>query len=209
MDKEETTPKIKNVKKEIVKKNENLDLSIIQNIYEIRGEQVMLDFDLAKRYGVETRVLKQAVRRNIGRFEGDDFMFELSKNEIITLSTSQNVTLNRGRGSNIKHSPFAFTELGVAMLSSVLNSEKAITVNRDIMRAFVAIRNYVLNYAEFKQEFKQEIKEINARLDKHDMKFEAIFKLFDEFIKHKKELEKPRTQIGFKRSNENKLSNNK
>ena len=75
----------------------------------------MLDFDLAQMYGIETRVLKQAVRRNLKRFEGDDFMFELTKEE---LSTSQIVTLKKGRGSNFKYAPFAFTELGVAMLSS-------------------------------------------------------------------------------------------
>ena len=101
-----------------------MDLEPIQNrIYEIRGFRVMLDFDLAERYGIETRVLKQAVRRNIERFEGDDFMFEVTKDE---LSRSQIVILNKGRGSNIKYLPFAFTELGVSMLSSVLNSKAAI-----------------------------------------------------------------------------------
>ena len=101
----------------------------------------MLDFDLAEMYGIETRVLKQAVRRNPKRFEGNDFMFELTKEE---LSRSQFVTLNKGRGNNFKYMPFAFTELGVAMLSSVLNSDIAIEINRNIMRAFVAIRNYTL-----------------------------------------------------------------
>ena len=100
------------------------NLQIIQSkIYEIRGQKVMLDFDLAELYGIETRVLKQAVRRNSARFEGEDFMFELTKEEI---SRSQFVILNKGRGSNIKYAPFAFTELGVAMLSSVLNSPTAI-----------------------------------------------------------------------------------
>ena len=80
----------------------------------------MLDFDLAEMYGIENRVLKQAVRRNLKRFEGEDFMFELTRDE---LSRSQIVTLNKGRGSNFKYMPFAFTELGVAMLSSVLNSD--------------------------------------------------------------------------------------
>ena len=104
-------------------KQENIfEMSIIQRIHEIRGVRVMLDFDLAERYGIETRVLKQAVRRNLKRFEDDDFMFELTKNEVDVLSRSQFVTLNKGRGSNIKYMPFAFTELGVAMLSSVLNS---------------------------------------------------------------------------------------
>ena len=102
----------------------------------------MLDFDLAFSYGIETRVLKQAVRRNIKRFEGDDFMFEVTNDE---LSRSQFVTLNKRRGGNIKYKPFAFTELGVAMLSSVLYSETAIEMNRNIMRAFVAVRQLVLN----------------------------------------------------------------
>ena len=101
-----------------------MELQTIQNkIHEIRGQKVMLDFDLAEMYGIETRVLKQAVRRNPKRFEGNDFMFELTKEE---LSRSQFVTLNKGRGNNFKYMPFAFTELGVAMLSSVLNSKIAI-----------------------------------------------------------------------------------
>ncbi|MBQ8502466.1 MAG: ORF6N domain-containing protein [Bacteroides sp.] len=118
-----------------------MELQIIQSkIYEIRGQRVMLDFDLAEMYGLETRVLKQAVRRNLKRFEGEDFMFELTKEE---LSRSQFVTLKSGRGSNIKYLPFAFTELGVAMLSSVLNSDAAIEINRGIMRAFVSVRRYL------------------------------------------------------------------
>ena len=113
------------------------NLQLIQSkIYEIRGQKVMLDFDLAEMYGVETKRLKEAVRRNIDRFEGDDFMFELTKKEITELSRTQFATLNKGRGSNIKYLPFAFTELGVAMLSSVLNSKPAIEINRGIMRAF-------------------------------------------------------------------------
>ena len=121
----------------------NNSLLIIENkIYELRGVKVMFDLDLAEMYGMETKVLKQAVRRNIKRFEGDDFMFEVSLEE---LSRSQIVTLNKGRGQNVKYKPFAFTELGVAMLSSVLNSEIAIEVNRNIMRTFTSIRNLILN----------------------------------------------------------------
>ena len=121
----------------------NNSLLIIENkIYELRGVKVMFDFDLAEMYGMQTKVLKQAVRRNIKRFDGDDFMFEVSLEE---LSRSQIVTLNKGRGQNVKYKPFAFTELGVAMLSSVLNSEIAIEVNRNIMRTFTSIRNLILN----------------------------------------------------------------
>ena len=139
-------------------------LELIQSkIYEIRGQKVMLDFDLAEMYGIETRVLKQAVRRNLKRFEGEDFMFELTKEE---LSRSQIVTLNRGRGGNFKYMPFAFTELGVAMLSSVLNSDTAIEINRGIMRAFVAVRNLLLNPpTDPVYELQNEMKELKTYIE--------------------------------------------
>lgn len=122
------------------------DLSIIQNkIYEIRGQRVMLDFDLAELYQVETRSLKQAVRRNIERFP-EDFMFRLTKDEsnhLINMGKSQNVI---PPDYNIGSTElFAFTEMGVAMLSSVLRSKTAIQANIVIMRAFVAMRNYLLS----------------------------------------------------------------
>ncbi len=119
------------------------ELTVIQNkIYEIRGQRVMLDFDLAHLYQVETKVLKQAVRRNSQRFPAD-FMFEISVEEYNSLKTSlrsQFVTSNKG---GVRYMPFAFTEMGVAMLSSVLRSETAILANIAIMRAFVAMRNYI------------------------------------------------------------------
>lgn len=145
------------------------ELQIIQSkIYEIRGQKVMLDFDLASMYGVETSQLKRAVRRNIDRFEGEDFMFELNKND---LSRCQFGILKGGRGHNFKYMPFAFTELGVAMLSSVLRSETAIEVNRGIMRAFVAIRHMITDNSPLKRlstleknfnELKQDLEEIFA-----------------------------------------------
>lgn len=142
---------------------EDLLALVKSKIYTIRGQKVMLDFDLAQMYNVETKRLNEAVRRNRKRFEGDDFIFCKTKHEIAqvalrsqnvtleiplksgdledsTRSRSQFATLNRGRGSNIKYLPYAFTELGVAMLSSVLKSEIAINVNREIMRAFVHFR---------------------------------------------------------------------
>ena len=123
-----------------------MELQVIQNkIYEIRGQRVMLDFDLAEMYQVETRALKQAVRRNIERFP-DDFMFELTPKEYNDLKMnirSQNVILENGRGKYAKYMPFAFTEPGVAMLSSVLKSNAAIAVNITIIRAFIAMRNYI------------------------------------------------------------------
>ena len=145
------------------------ELQVIQNkIYEIRGQKVMLDYDLADLYGVETAQLKRAVRRNINRFDGEDFMFELTKEEI---SRCQIGTLNGGRGSNFKYLPFAFTELGVAMLSSVLRSETAIEINRGIMRAFVTIRQMITDNSPIKRlstleknfnELKQDLEEIFA-----------------------------------------------
>lgn len=130
-----------------------IQIQPIQNkIYEIRAQRVMLDFDLAELYQVETRVLKQAVRRNIERFEGEDFMFELSESEYNVLKDrlrSQIVTLEiNGRGKYPKYPPFAFTEQGVAMLSSILRSETAILVNRSIIRAFVAMRQLIVNASD-------------------------------------------------------------
>ena len=117
-----------------------MELQTIQKkIYEIRGKQVMLDFDLAALYGVETKVLKQGVKRNIRRFP-IDFMFELTQEEFNSLR-SQIVTSNKRGGT--RYMPFAFTEQGVAMLSSILNSETAIEVNISIIRAFVSIRQYL------------------------------------------------------------------
>lgn len=119
-----------------------MDLQIIKNkIYELRGHKVILDFDLAEMYEVETKVLKQAVRRNIKRFPSD-FMFELRKTELDSLR-SQFVTSKRG---GLRYMPFAFTEHGVAMLSSVLNNTKAIEVNITIIRAFVLFRQHLTDF---------------------------------------------------------------
>jgi len=108
--------------------------------------------------------------------------------------------------------PFAFTELGVAMLSSVLNSDTAIDINRKVMRAFVMLRQYALNYSELKHELDNFMRETNTRLDKNDINFETIFNLLDELISHKKELEKPSNPIGFrtytKKNTRNKRSKN-
>ena len=136
------------------------ELTVIQNkIYEIRGQRVMLDFDLAHLYQVETKVLKQAVRRNSRRFPAD-FMFEISAEEYNSLKTSlrsQFVTSNKG---GVRYMPFAFTEMGVAMLSSVLRSETAILANIAIMRAFVAMRNYIATTTTVTAE----LSEIRAKL---------------------------------------------
>ena len=175
----------KNIVAQARKKENAIELSIIQNIHEIRGYKVMLDFDLAARYGVETKVLNQAVKRNMKRFP-DDFMFQLKKQELINLR-SQIVTSSWG-GS--RYLPYAFTEQGIAMLSGLLNSDVAIDTNILIMRAFVAIRQYALNYTELKRELDSFIKATN-------MQFNDIYKILDVLVSHKKELEKPRKPIGF------------
>ena len=136
-------------------------------IFLIRGNRVMLDADLAQLYGVETRVLKQAVRRNRKRFP-TDFMFELTKEENQSLR-SQNVILERGKYS--KYLPFAFTEQGVAMLSSVLHSERAIEVNIEIMRAFVRLRLMV----ESHRDLATKLKELEKRFQDYDKQILNIF----------------------------------
>ena len=133
------------------------DITVIQNkIYEIRGLRVMLDFDLAALYQVETKRLKEAVRRNIERFEGDEFMFELTEKEYADLRSQIATSSWGGR----RYQPFAFTELGVGMLSSVLRSNTAILVNRAIMKAFVAMRNYIATTTTLTAE----LSEIRAKL---------------------------------------------
>lgn len=123
---------------------------IQQKIYDLREQKVMLDFDLAELYGVTTKVLKQAVRRNTHRFP-EDFMFELSESEFRVLR-SQFVTSKRG---GMRYLPFAFTEQGVAMLSSVLNSPEATDVNIQIIRTFVLMRQYALSHRDLSEKLKE------------------------------------------------------
>ena len=155
-------------------------------IYVIQGQKVMLDNDLAELYGVETRVLKQAVRRNKKRFP-NDFMFELTKEENQSLR-SQNVILKRGKHS--KYLPFAFTEQGVAMLSSVLNSERGIEVNIEIMRAFVRVREML----GAQRELTGKLKELETRIQDHDEQIQAIFEAIRQLVSPP---ERSRTKIGF------------
>ena len=125
-----------------------MELQLIrQKIYEVRGQKVMLDFDLAALYEVETRALKQAVRRNLERFP-EDFMFELDETEVHKLVSQIVIPSKSYFGGAL---PFAFTEQGVAMLSGILKSRKAIQVNIAIMRAFVEFRRYALTYTELAQ----------------------------------------------------------
>ncbi|MBQ2522172.1 MAG: ORF6N domain-containing protein [Bacteroidales bacterium] len=140
------------------------EVILVQNlIHEIRGKKVMLDFDLAKLYQVETRSLKQAVRRNLERFP-DDFMFALTQEEhkLLKISMrSQIVTSKDSRNEYTRYVPFAFTEQGVAMLSSVLKSDVAIAANIAIMRAFVQVREYLVATSSLSAE----IKELKAKVD--------------------------------------------
>jgi phage regulator Rha-like protein len=162
-----------------------MDLQIIQNkIYEIRGLRAMLDFDLAEMYEVETRVLNQAVKRNIKRFPSD-FMFQLTNLEFENL-ISQVVTSSWG---GVRKLPFAFTEHGVTMLASVLRSEKAIEINIQIVRAFIALRQYALGYAELNQKLENFMIETN-------MQFNDIYQALTEMASQK-EHEKQRRPIGY------------
>ncbi len=186
-------------------------LELIQSkIYEIRGQKVMLDRDLAELYQVETRVLNQAVKRNIDRFP-EDFMFRLTKEECLR---SQIVILNMEQGKHLKYMPNAFTEMGVAMLSSVLRSNMAIQVNINIMRVFMAVRQLIANPPTDKnsvlqkevKELKQYIEEMFA--DQNDineetrMQLELINQTLAELQVHKKLSNKPRRPIGFIRPQE-------
>ena len=138
-------------------------LELIQSkIHDIRGQRVMLDRDLAEMYGVETRALNQAVKRNIDRFP-EDFMFQLTKEECLR---SQIVILNTEQGKHLKYMPYVFTEMGVAMLSSVLRSPTAIQVNISIMRAFVAVRQMLSNPIETRVErIETQVKELKQYME--------------------------------------------
>lgn len=171
------------------------DEVITSKIYLIRGEKVMLDRDLAELYGVETKYLKRQVRRNLLRFP-PDFMFELTENEL-QLWRSQFGTSNAEK-MGLRHLPFAFTETGVAQLSGVLNSEKAILINNQIMRVFIKMRAMLMDTLTLKLD----IEEIKKKLQNQDKNIELIFNYLDELIEKQQEPE-PRRMIGFK-PNDNK-----
>jgi len=183
--------------------------SIQNRIYEIRGERVMLDQDLAALYEVEVKVLNQAVKRNIQRFP-KDFMFQLTKeewenmrlqfagesNNMLSLG-SQFVTLKTGRGQHRKFMPYAFTEQGVAMLSGVVNSDRAINMNIAIMRAFVEVRKVLL----LQNDLKEQLKEIKERLGVHDAQLNQIYDAMENLLDEKAAQRKweHRERIGFKK----------
>ena len=169
------------------------DESIQDTILLIRGKRVILDHDLARLYGVTTKVLNQAVKRNLDRFP-EDFMFQLTKGEAEewqrrNRSRSQIVTLKKTRGSNIKYQPYAFTEHGILMLSSVLKSPRAVQVNIQIMRTFVRLREMLVSNET-----------LNQRLDeleeKYDSKFKIVFRAIRQLMTAP---DRGRREIGFRR----------
>ena len=162
---------------------------IVNKIYIIRGQKVMLDKDLAEMYDVEAKRLNEAVRRNISRFP-EDFMFQLTEEETIS-SRSQIATLKKGRGSNTKYLPYVFTEQGVAMLSSVLRSERAIQVNIQIIRVYTKMKQLLLD----NKDLWLKIEKIEQALVKKDNEVLAIFNALKNLLIKE---EKPRVPVGFK-----------
>ena len=171
-------------------KNSNMEIEIIKNsILEIRDKKVILDFELAKLYGIETKRLKESVRRNSKRFP-IDFMFELTKEEWAILRTQ----FATSRWGGPRYAPFAFTEQGVAMLSSVLNTDRAIEVNISIMRAFVMMRQWALTHQELS-------KRLDALEQQYGKKFSDIEQVLNFLIQkdQKKTQQQQRDRIGFKK----------
>jgi len=162
--------------------------TIEDKILLIRGKKVILDRDLAVLYGVETKQLTRQVRRNIDRFP-DDFMFQLTREEYNELLRCQIGTLKRGQHS--KYLPYAFTEHGILMLSSVLNSKKAIQVNIQIMRTFVKLRQILSTNKELVHKLSQ----LERKTEKHDAEIQAIFKAIRQLMTPP---EKPKKQIGYR-----------
>jgi hypothetical protein len=159
---------------------------IEQAILVIRGQKVMLDADLAGLYGVETKVLNRAVRRNLARFP-EDFMFQLAKEEVEALRFQFGTS--NGRGGR-RYLPYAFTEQGVAMLSSVLRSERAVRVNVEIMRAFVRLRRLAISY----EDLARKIDELEKKHEAHDRQLQAVFEAIRQLMTP---VEPTRREIGF------------
>lgn len=169
-----------------------MQLTTIQNkIYEVRGQNIMLDFDLAELYEVETRVLNQAVKRNAERFP-ERFMFQLTDEEWKYMSSQIVTTYPEKRPKSAI--PFAFTEHGVTMLASVLRSKKAIQTNIAIVEAFISLKEFVLNY----KELSDKLKELESRYDKN---FKDIYQAINFLIEKENQSsqQKERTKIGYKK----------
>jgi len=171
------------------------DEVVMSKIYIVRNIKVMLDRDLAELYGVETKVLKQAVKRNITRFPSD-FMFEMSPREFE--GWRNEFATSPGDKQGLRYAPFCFTEQGVTMLSCVLNSPRAIQLNIQIVRIFTRIREALTDNLSVKLE----IEEIKKRLQNQDKNIELVFNYLDELIE-KQDNPKPRKPVGYKRKSEN------
>ena len=169
------------------------DEVIMNKIFIVRGQRVMLDRDLADLYNVETKVLKQAVRRNAARFP-IDFMFEMNKKEFEKWR-SQFVTSNNSDRMGLRYAPFCFTELGVTMLSCILNSERAITINIQIIRIFAKLREMMMTNTDILLKLEQLEKNVTS----HAENIQMIFKAFKQFLNHPKT---PMKRIGLRRGNE-------
>lgn len=194
-----------------------MELQIIQQkIFEIRGQKVMLDFDLAKLYDVETRVLNQAVKRNVDRFP-EDFMFRLTRKEWNNLRSQIVILSDQNNGNQVSNSsqivmssrknrgetylPYAFTEPGITMLASILRSETAIKMNIAIVRAFIALKKFATQY----DELLMQIKELHDKVGNHDSQLNSIYEAIENLLDDKtdkqieKQLWKTRERIGFKK----------
>lgn len=164
--------------------------TLVSKIYFIRGQKVMLDRDLADLYGVETKVLKQSVKRNISRFP-DDFMFEMTKQELENWRSQFGTSNSDFMG--LRYAPYCFTEQGVAMLSSVLNSERAIKVNIEIIRAFTRIRQLLTENTEIRLA----IEKLEKKTNNNTKNIEVVFQYLDELLRKKHKPEK-RNKLGYK-----------
>ena len=181
----------------------NMQLQVIQQkIFEIRGQNVMLDFDLAELYEVETKALNQAVKRNMDSFP-EDFMFRITREEY-NLLRSQIVTLE-GKGKFSKYNPYVFTEHGVTMLASILKSPKARKMNIAIVRAFIGLRKFAIQY----NDLLEQMQELKGRIGNHDTQLNNIYTAIENLLTEKEAQKtwQEREQIGFKTHPEDK--NNK
>ena len=188
-----------------------MNTEIIHNkIYEIRGHKVMLDYEIAEMYEVETKRINEQVKRNIERFP-EDFMFQLTENEWVMMR-SQIMTTSDSNWSQIatsskKHRgksylPFAFTEHGVTMLATVLRSEKAVKVSIAVVRAFISLKQYIADRKNISKQINSIKDELSERIDEQDVQIIEIYQVLDKLIQDKEE-QKPvkREQIGFKSTN--------
>lgn len=175
-----------------------MEQKILSRIYVVRGEKIMLDRDLAELYGIETKVLKQAVKRNIERFP-KDFMFEMTDNEFKKWKGA--TTLSAADKQGLRYAPFCFTEQGVTMLSCILNSKTAIEVNLRVIRVFVKMREYALTHKEILMQLaklEKEVSSTNRNTERNSKDIENIFMVLKELLEKQSKPAPPKNRIGFK-----------